>query len=156
KSELNTCWSCHHEHQGADFPIDWGKGGAQAFEHKRTGWPLLGKHAAQGCSECHQTRRIAEKSVLQLLKAHPARKTYLGLSHACSDCPFDEHRGQLDQPCRNCHTEQGWKPAPGFNHNHDTAYPLRGKHAEVKCAGCHALIEDKETKSDAFPAPRQR
>lgn len=154
KSELNTCWTCHHEHQGRDFtPIDWGRGGMQGFDHRRTGWPLNGKHASQGCGNCHETRRMVDKAVIKRVNEQSNRRTFLGLSTTCSDCHFDEHRAQVGQLCRNCHTEQGWKPAPGFDHDHDSAFPLLGKHEEVKCSGCHPPLEDKSTPADLFPQP---
>jgi len=47
--------------------------------------------------------------------------------------------GNLNVPCQNCHTAQGWKPIraiPEFNHN-QTRYPLRGMHQNVACTQCH-------------------
>jgi hypothetical protein len=47
--------------------------------------------------------------------------------------------GNLNVPCQNCHTTQGWKPIraiPEFDHN-QTRYPLRGMHQSVTCTQCH-------------------
>ncbi|MGA7906096.1 MAG: hypothetical protein WCA16_01720, partial [Candidatus Sulfotelmatobacter sp.] len=47
--------------------------------------------------------------------------------------------GNLNIPCQNCHTTQGWKPiraVPEFDHN-QTRYPLRGMHQSVTCSQCH-------------------
>src|SRR5450631_20705 len=47
--------------------------------------------------------------------------------------------GNLNVPCQNCHTTQGWKPiraVPEFNHD-QTHYPLRGMHQNVTCIQCH-------------------
>ena len=47
--------------------------------------------------------------------------------------------GNLNIPCQNCHTAEGWKPiraVPEFNHD-QTHYPLRGLHQNVACAQCH-------------------
>ena len=47
--------------------------------------------------------------------------------------------GNLNIPCQNCHTAQGWKPiraVPEFDHN-TTSYPLRGMHIAVACVSCH-------------------
>ncbi len=47
--------------------------------------------------------------------------------------------GNLNVPCQNCHTAEGWKPiraVPEFNHN-QTRYPLRGLHQNVACTQCH-------------------
>jgi len=47
--------------------------------------------------------------------------------------------GNLNVPCQNCHTAEGWKPiraVPEFNHD-QTSYPLRGMHQNVACTQCH-------------------
>ena len=47
--------------------------------------------------------------------------------------------GNLNLPCQNCHTTEGWKPIraiPEFDHN-QTKFPLRGLHQNVACAQCH-------------------
>ena len=148
-----TCNKCHHEHQGKDFAlVDWGKGGKTAFDHRRTGFPLLGKHAPLRCDECHRDRLIVDPGIRELRKTHAGRETYLGVAVQCSACHFDEHRGQLRGACKECHNEKGWKPAPGFHHAR-TDFPLEGKHAEVKCVSCHARERDPHFSRGAFPAP---
>ncbi|MFL5408932.1 MAG: hypothetical protein ACJ79O_24190 [Myxococcales bacterium] len=150
-----TCNLCHHEHQGRDFKlVDWGKGGKAAFDHSRTGFVLAGKHAQIKCEQCHQDRLIGDPEIRKLREAHPERQTYLGVPTTCSGCHFDEHRAQLRDACADCHTERGWKPAPKFNHAR-TDYALRGKHASVQCAKCHAREEDPDFAEEraSFPAP---
>jgi hypothetical protein len=47
--------------------------------------------------------------------------------------------GNLNLPCQNCHTTEGWKPIraiPEFDHN-QTKFPLRGLHQNVACTQCH-------------------
>lgn len=148
--DKRDCESCHREHQGADAHlIDWGAGGEKGFNHQRTGWTLKGAHAKEKCVACHEKRRIVRQSVLNLLEKRPA--TRLGLSTGCPDCHFDEHRGQLQADCDYCHTEKEWKPAPKFGHA-STAYPLQGKHKQVKCGACHPQGSDPE--AHGFPAPK--
>ena len=148
----NACESCHHEHQGRDFAlVSWGSGGKKAFDHKLSGWPLEGAHAKVECADCHQTRRIDEAPIQQLLKKHPGRDTFLGLPTRCASCHFDEHRGQVGQDCKSCHVEKAFAPAPGFNHE-QTDYPLRGQHKKVECKGCHPSVKDPEGKTDFPPA----
>ncbi len=147
--DKRACESCHHEHQGQAVPItDYGPGGEKGFNHQRTGWPLKGKHQEQKCTGCHEKRRILWPTALKLLDARP--HTRLGLGTACTDCHFDEHRGQQQEDCEFCHDERGWKPPVGFNHD-DSGYPLKGKHAQVKCTGCHPTEHDPEARG--FPAP---
>lgn len=153
KSAERECEQCHHEHQGREFKlVDWGPGGMKSFQHAKTGWPLVGKHAGVECATCHEARRVKEPAILALMKRYPDMKTMLGVPKACETCHFDEHRGQLKAKCESCHKETGWKPAPGFNHA-ATNYPLKGKHAAVACNKCHEPEADKVTSSDVFPKP---
>ena len=149
-----NCNLCHHEHQGRDFQlVDWGKGGKSGFDHKRTGFPLLGKHAPLKCDQCHQDKMIVDSGVRELKKKFPKIDTYLGVANQCASCHFDEHRGQFNKKaCSTCHDEHGWKPAPKFNHA-KTSFPLEGKHEDVKCVDCHAREKDPHFSKSAFPAP---
>ena len=151
-----TCNKCHHDHQGRDFElIDWGKKGKTGFDHKSTGFALAGKHAQIDCKQCHQKRLIVDEHVRDLLATHAGRETHLGLGSRCSDCHFDEHRGQLGNSCKDCHNERSWKPAPAFDHAR-TAFPLQGKHAGVACLSCHARERDPAFTKEAFPAARSQ
>lgn len=56
--------------------------------------------------------------------------------------------GPLSVSCETCHTATAWKPIrphPEFNHDTQTAYPLRGMHANVACQGCHINPVFKKT-----------
>jgi hypothetical protein len=120
RPEYRDCKTCHVEHQGASYELVWwGKAGKKAFDHAQTGHPLAGKHQALSCEQCHKTR------------------SYLGNVTDCASCHKDEHRGQFaGRACSSCHTEQAWKPAPGFDHAR-TSWPLTGRHAPVSCEKCH-------------------
>ncbi len=150
-SERN-CASCHHEHQGHDLQlVDWGTGGKEKFDHRRTGFVLEGKHAQARCDQCHLDRFIADPAIKALRASHPKRETFLGAAISCSACHFDEHRGQLSQQCRDCHVEKGWKPTPGFSHA-KADFRLEGKHATVECLKCHVREMDLTTvKADLKP-----
>lgn len=148
--EKRNCETCHHEHQGLTAKlIEWGQGGENGFNHLRTGWALKGAHVETKCSGCHEKRRVLWPTAIKLLSVRPDTK--LGLGTGCTDCHFDEHRGQQQEDCEYCHVEKAWKPAPNFNHN-DTGYPLKGKHTKVKCTGCHDA--EKDTEPRGFPAPK--
>ena len=151
-SERN-CASCHHEHQGRKVAlVDWGTGGKEKFDHARTGFPLLGKHAQARCDQCHVDRFITDPAVQKIRASHPEHQTFLGVAVTCATCHFDEHRGQLSQQCRDCHVEKAWKPAPGFSHA-KTDFLLEGKHREVACLKCHARSLDIETPSKSKIGP---
>ena len=148
------CRKCHHDHQGRDFQIvEWGKGGQQTFDHRKTGFVLEGKHAKASCASCHNDRMLGEAAVIAMRAKEPQRTTFLGAATQCSACHFDEHRGQLSPACKDCHNAVGWKPAPGFNHA-KTSYPLEGKHASVECLKCHAHTLDADAHKDSPMPPR--
>jgi hypothetical protein len=149
------CETCHNEHHGREFQlVYWGKAGPSAFDHRQTGFPLEGAHAAQGCRECHRPAFLRNPPALKSGRANPSR-TFLGLSRACLSCHRDEHRGQLaGQSCLSCHTMTGWRPPAKLDHAR-TSFPLTGRHATVACASCHparsdALAADPDRKFTVF------
>lgn len=98
------------------------------FDHSKTKYPLLGKHARVACSACH----IKDDFKKEIPFAN------------CKDCHApDPHKGQFDArpkkgECAECHTVDGWKPSLFGVKEHDTSqYPLKGKHILVECAKCH-------------------
>lgn len=141
------CETCHNEHHGKEFAlIFWGKAGQSAFDHRQTGFPLVGAHAAQGCRECHRPAFIRNPQQLQTGKANPSR-TFLGLSQACLSCHRDEHRKQFAaNSCLSCHTMASWKQRT-FDHA-KTAFPLTGSHQQVACASCHPARSDPTLAAD--------
>lgn len=120
-----TCQSCHST-------AGWKKVSAAAlgqdFDHSKTKYPLLGRHAAVDCMQCHVGGDFKKPLAFQ----------------KCMDCHRpDPHRGQFAKridggECASCHTVQGFRPARfGLREHAATAYPLEGKHAAVRCAQCH-------------------
>ncbi len=119
-----TCQSCHNTG-------GWKRVSAAAvserFDHSRTKFPLLGKHADVRCGQCHAGGDFKKPVGFQ----------------KCSDCHQDAHQGQFVQradqgECSSCHNVNGFKPALfGVKEHAATAYPLQGKHAAVRCEQCH-------------------
>jgi len=138
------CASCHKDIHGSAFGGDCARchttsGWKQllsnnGFDHNRTDYPLLGKHAAAACRDCHKTENF---------------KTPVAFAR-CLDCHKDQHGGQFARradggDCKACHTEGSWKPAVFSVDDHaKTAYPLLAKHAKAECAKCH-IPKGKET-----------
>jgi hypothetical protein len=108
----NECANCHTER-------DWKE--PSKFDHDKTKFPLLGKHAKVECKDCHKST---------LFKEAPS---------TCIGChkKDDKHEGTLGEKCADCHTERDWK-ASRFDHD-KTKFALRGGHAapKVKCTDCH-------------------
>jgi hypothetical protein len=125
----DKCESCHNE-------TNWR---SAKFDHdKETDFPLLGKHAKARCESCHTGGVTA--SAGNTIKKLPTQ------CYACHRQDDDKkgHHGKFGQKCESCHTANGWKDIK-FDHDRDTRYPLRGKHAKADCGACHtgSLYRDK-------------
>jgi hypothetical protein len=144
------CESCHLEHKGRGYdPMGWSsiRGGQNQFDHKLAGWPLVGKHAAIKCEDCHKKR---DKQGL---------RTYLGNDQLCGSChekdqPHGNLRGEMLK-CERCHGQSVWKPARKdmeFDHQDpkQASMPLVGSHVDVSCDKCHpkSLFKLKFAKPD--------
>jgi hypothetical protein len=117
-----SCETCHTTSGWKKIPA------SQQFDHSKTRYPLLGKHAEVDCLQCHGSGNF--KRPVAFAK--------------CSDCHTpDPHRGQFAKrpdkgECSACHTVDGWKPSLfGVKEHVLTAYPLEAKHASVACDKCH-------------------
>ncbi|MBI3593644.1 MAG: cytochrome C [Nitrospirae bacterium] len=106
-----SCARCHTENSWKEI---------DKFNHKKTNFPLEGKHIETKCALCHKT---------QLFKDAP---------RLCIDChkKDDEHKGLFGKKCEACHTAKTWE-REDFNHFKETGYPLLDKHRNVKCPECH-------------------
>lgn len=148
----DQCLACHKDHhdgnlsprfQGGDCTQCHSQNHWQIrdFDHTVTGFKLQGRHAEITCVACHRQKSAAV--------AHAGLKSpafsFTGLSRDCVSCHKDYHQfgnqtsdilGPLNQ-CQICHGERSWKPAPKFDHNTDTRFPIIGKHLGVQCFKCH-------------------
>jgi hypothetical protein len=150
-----SCTSCHEDvHRGAldqhcTGCHDAGKWTVTpGFSHDTTGYALTGKHQAVKCDKCHLAPRLAPKSDA---RGHLI-PVYKPVTHDnCTDCHEDVHKGQFGETCTRCHSTTGWKQIDRDRFDHDkTKYPLRGKHASVKCASCHRDFSTPALKKPAF------
>src|SRR5271157_1033751 len=89
------------------------------FDHAKTKYPLLGKHATVDCARCHAGGDFKKPVAFA----------------TCMDChKVDPHNGQFAKrrggaECASCHTVDGFKPSTFTAKDHTTsAYPLEGKH----------------------------
>ena len=112
------CVSCHSERSWKE---------PAKFDHEKSSFPLLGKHAKVECKECHKS---------PLFKEAPKE---------CIGChkQDDKHNANLGTGCADCHSETDWKSTK-WRFNHDkTRFLLRNAHAEtkVKCVACHKDLQ---------------
>ena len=123
----NNCTGCHTTESWSTI----------FFEHKRTGFELLGKHKEQTCRKCHEDTKtgIGENLIFRSTESN------------CEYCHNDVHEGQFKEgefsDCTRCHTYEDWKPDK-FDHE-KTNFSLKGAHEKLKCVRCHPVI-DKGTK----------
>lgn len=151
------CTSCHEDiHRGAlggsaDCRTchDMGKWTVTpGFDHDTTGYALDGEHATVACDKCHlaaalKPRRDAAGHPIPVYKPVPHQN--------CTACHSDVHKGQFGPTCTECHSATGWKEIDRDRFSHDkTRYPLRGRHARMKCADCHGSFSTPALKRPAF------
>lgn len=145
---FSKCSDCHSDPHRGSFPQGcqschntggWKRVSAEAvsehFDHSKTKYPLLGKHATVECARCHAGGDFKKPLAFQ----------------KCMDCHKpDPHSGQFAKradggECASCHTVEGFKPSKYTVKDHvSSAYPLEGKHATLDCAKCH-IPKGKDT-----------
>ena len=110
------CENCHEEKSWKTIH----------FDHSKSKFPLLGKHADVKCEKCHPNNKFKDTPML------------------CVEChkKDDKHKGNFGPKCETCHNAKSWKEII-FDHD-KTKYPLLGKHREVKCVSCHKGVLYKE------------
>jgi hypothetical protein len=105
--------------------------------HRRTLFPLTGRHAAIACEECHGDRRDRgfNRPTPRCEGCHQAdlaRATGGGaaVDHGAPGFPTD---------CRLCHST--WRFTPASFPAHQTCFDIRhGPHASISCRNCHSSI----------------
>ena len=118
------CDSCHTEN-------NWRE---NRYDHDKTKFPLTGRHAKTDCTSCHPGDRY-QKTPTQCYACHQLD---------------DVHQGSNGKNCKKCHTTTSWKKLD-FDHDRDTHFPLRERHAKVTCAACHPKDPYKvKIKSDCY------
>lgn len=120
-----TCQSCHTVERWIPAP---------RFNHDSTDYPLTGLHRDVTCEACHGLRPGPARP--DRSRIDPAFRPLRAAE--CSGCHKDPHGGRLGATCSQCHVTTGFaeRKAGGFDHS-KTRYPLRGRHAAVRCEACH-------------------
>ena len=135
-----SCAGCHRDVHGQEFGAQCrGCHDERSFQplfavdaHRKTNFPLVGRHAAVRCEQCHieQRERGFTRVTLPCTACHAA-------AAARASTTTVNHRGLTE--CRECHVPLAFSPArlPA----HEVCYPIaRGAHAAVRCAECHGGI----------------
>lgn len=120
------CRSCHSEDgfTAPNFLVD---------SHRRTNFPLTGRHASVPCDECHveKRERTFTRAALDCASCHArdaVRASATTVDH--SRPPF------AGGSCRGCHEPVSFQPARLLPH--EACFPIeRGVHSRVACNECH-------------------
>jgi hypothetical protein len=147
KPVARACAACHRDvhaqrlGQRCDRCHDTGSWKEASFgpdAHRRTAFPLTGRHAALPCESCHGDRRdrAFSRPVVACVGCHQQDydRTIGGgggaLDHAASGFSTD---------CRSCHGTSSF-PRASFP-AHDACFAIRaGPHAGIACTRCHTSI----------------
>jgi hypothetical protein len=137
------CYSCHAQdfqsatnpnHVAASFPTTCEQCHGMntwldaKFDHSLTGFLLTGAHTTTPCLSCH------------------VNGNYKLTDTSCASCHLKDFQSTTNpnhtqavfpQTCQTCHNTTAWAPAPGFNHNMVSSFPLTGAHISVPCSSCH-------------------
>lgn len=127
-----NCATCHNFAAFKPAPL---------FDHQKSKYPLLGKHAKIDCEKCHKIEIQNGKKF----------QHFTGIQfNSCTNCHKDPHSNKFGQVCNKCHNEESFHNITGlktFDHS-KTNYPLTGKHLSVNCVACHKGIYNVPIKHD--------
>ena len=122
KGELGlNCFNCHTTEKFKP---------ALKFDHKKSNYPLEGKHKEVDCMACHKTEINGDKKV----------QHFKGLKYdQCSACHTDPHSKNFGPNCIACHRTESFTILNSkINLNHTfTGFQLKGKHRTIDCKDCH-------------------
>jgi Cytochrome c3 len=145
RTHKTTCENCHTV---AGFvPARY-----EIADHEKSRFPLEGAHQSTPCSLCHVAKPALAARIpasvtrqLKLQRRSSLLSTTLfqipGALNECETCHRDPHAGQFKSAseslaCTRCHQQNSFFDLT-FNHDHDSRFPLTGKHAVAQCAQCH-------------------
>jgi hypothetical protein len=155
---FGKCTSCHEDPHGGGMGPEctschttsgWKKLDRSTFErrfdHAKTDFKLVGRHASISCASCHVAGTAPDSSIRMAFKPGTSSRPYPPpVANNCRSCHLDYHHGVFDAladsgACGSCHTQDDWKPSTFdlFRHDRETTYKLEGAHRAVPCEGCH-------------------
>jgi len=138
-----ACGGCHRDAHGGEFGAlcdgcHQAAGWATTFTaeaHRRTNFPLAGRHALVPCQECHADARARGFT----RATTPCAGCHLQDYQRAAATGLDHQAAGFSTDCRQCHGPWRFRQAsfPG----HDLCFQLgRGPHAGISCLGCHSSL----------------
>jgi hypothetical protein len=138
-----SCAACHRDVHTGEFGShcgschdarDWtSRFGPEA--HRRTGFPLTGRHAAIPCEECHlnQRDRRFTRATRDCIDCHAADYA------RTAGTPLDHSRAGFGTDCKSCHFPTRFKGAR-FQ-AHEACFQIAGgPHSGIACLDCHTTL----------------
>lgn len=116
------------------------------FDHRRTGFNLVGRHAEAPCASCHDARASSgiEGVSVRFQKGTARRAFPHPVATTCASCHVDRHESlplgeESPSSCDACHGQETWLPSDYdlARHQREAAYALVGAHLAVACESCH-------------------
>ena len=141
RAKKDSCRTCHDANAFRPSLVD-------VAAHREFGYALEGAHRAVPCDACHvESKRTDARSSLLLTHGPVPAMTFTTKGTNCEACHQTPHGDQFSRradggKCVACHDEKAFRPAPKFDHERDAAFSLKGAHAKVPCAKCHATPKD--------------
>ena len=139
----DVCSGCHRDRHAGEFGLQcegchddqsW-RPLFQADAHRRSNFPLVGKHALIPCQECHGNMRDRsfERAPVGCISCHAADFQQTRLTS------IDHVAAGFSQECQTCHDT--WRFAPARFSGHDTCFRIAsGPHHGIRCLNCHRSL----------------
>jgi hypothetical protein len=139
----DSCAGCHRDRHGGELGMhcegchddrSW-RPLFQADGHRRTNFPLVGKHALIPCQECHGNMRdrTFSRAPLGCVACHQAaydQTRLTSIDHAAAGFGLD---------CQTCHST--WRFWPARLDRHESCFRISsGPHHGIRCLGCHTSL----------------
>ena len=139
----NSCSACHRDVHTGEFGTrcaschdaeSW-RSRFNADAHRRTNFPLTGRHALIPCEECHldQRDRRFSRATVECFTCHQAdyaRAAVISINHVAAG---------FGTGCRDCHNP--WSFRGGHFAGHDACFQLApGPHSGIACLDCHTSL----------------
>lgn len=138
----DTCAGCHRDRhagqvgahcEGCHDERSWRETSFGVGAHTATSFPLVGKHAAIPCEECHgnMRERSFARAPLACVDCHRADVA------AAASRSIDHAAARFGDACQECHTT--WSFFPARFRAHDACFNVSsGAHRALRCQQCHA------------------
>jgi len=129
---VNQCASCHPDHRGRDFDVTLAA--MPMFDHSNTDFSLAWHQVnydttPMECIACHVIETRFKVNVDNCAYCHTSRDIEFMLNHI----------REFGEDCLACH--DGQDRMVDFDHQR-TAFPLEGKHLQVRCVECHKPVSE--------------